>query len=166
MTLTGRVLAGTSAAQPAPGWPTTNLKTILRDVDAATFAVIRYLDKTEAIVADAVWLNQLKRTLNAADSQPDKLCFCVNYPNITFANKDGVIASLEVPHDNKLRFGSDRYSGDFLVGEKIGRQVIKMLESQHEHAVSRSKPKVTAPPKIDIDLKNNQSPQPTQAKGG
>ena len=166
--LSGRLFAGVTAAGARLGWPTTDFKTVLKDIYELGFVVITYSDGSETFVTDTEWIGRLKQLLGSAAGKPAQYCFCINYPQIAFANKDRMITRMEVAHGCKLRFYSSQYSGDFAVDEKIAKQVDKMLLSQREGAVSPHKaPSIAQPPaKVEINLEGDQSPQPTPTKGG
>lgn len=115
----------------APG-PNLDYAMLVKDIDQATFAVIYYYDGTKTVVSDPEWMGMVKRLIDGADGKPDSTCFCINFPQVVFANKEGKIASLEVPHGNKLRFGGNLYAGDYYVGEKIGALMTELLLSQHD----------------------------------
>ena len=134
--------AGVQAA-PRPGWPTTDYKTVLARLNQTTFVVITYFDRSKAIVADSQWLERLKQLLAAADGKPASYCFCINYPQIELLNQAGPIASMEVPHGNKLRFSGETFSGDFDVDPKIAKAIGALAMEQRTNAteVSKAKPK-------------------------
>ena len=92
----------------------------------------------------------------------------MNYPQVAFVNKDRKIANMEMPHGTKFRFSGDRWSGDFVVDEKIVKQLNLMFEGQRKTAISHIKPPPIPPPpaKIEIKFEGNQSSQPTPRKGG
>jgi len=115
-----------------PGLPTTDYRSIVRDLDRATGAAVKYYDGTTTLVTDPEWLGLLKRLLVSVDGTPDQICLCINYPQVTFLNKDGPIANMEVPHGRKLRFSGAHYSGDFIIDAKCAHLIIELLMSQHD----------------------------------
>ena len=148
----GDVLAGVQAVSRA-GRPTTDYKTVLVGLNQTTFAVITYYDGSKAIVADSQWLERLKQLLAATDGEPASYCFCINYPQIELLNQAGRIASMEVPHGNKLRFFGKEFSGDFEVDPKIAKAIVVLAMDQRANAeplVRKAPSKPEPPPRIEI----------------
>ena len=164
--LAGRLLAGTGAPPKVPGRPTAEFRAIVKELDGASFVVINYLDGTKAFVADPEWLARLKSLLASAESKPDQLCFCINYPKVTFADKDREILRMEVAHGKKLRFFGGGYLGDFVVDEKIAQQVSEMLMGQVDNAVAPSKRPAQNPTPRKVEIKSGVNAPPSQPKGG
>ncbi|AOS46081.1 hypothetical protein Verru16b_03176 [Lacunisphaera limnophila] len=166
--LSARLFAGLTADPAGPGWPTTDFKAVLKEIDDAGLVVITYHDGSEAFVTDSEWIVRLKQLLNSAGGKPAKYCFCINYPQVALVNKDRVLAKMEVPHGNRLRFYSSQSSGDFTVDEKIAKQVGELLLSQRQRAVSPRKASPLKPPpaKIEINLNGHPPLLPIPPPGG
>lgn len=147
-------LADVPAPPRPPGWPTTDYKTIVADLDQTTFVVVDYGNGTKAIVSDQVWLAEFKRLLAGATGKPANLCFCVNHPQIAFLTKGRQLATLELPHGEKLRFAGPSYSGDFEVDKKVVRAIAELAMSQHANALPKN-PSVPTKPELPkkIELK-------------
>ena len=132
-------------APKPPGWPTTDYQTIAADLSQVTFVAIDYGNGTTAIVADPVWLEKFKPLLANANGKPANRCFCINHPQITLLTKDRKLATLEVPHGEKLRFRSESYSGDFQVDPKTAKAIVVLAMSQRANAFTK-KSKIPAKP--------------------
>ena len=111
----------------AAGWPTTDYRSIVRDLDRATGVAVKYLDGSTTLVTDPEWISLLKGMMASVDGVPDKVCLCENYPQVTFLNKDGPLATMEVTHGTKLRFSGAHYSGDYVIDPKIAKLIIELL---------------------------------------
>jgi hypothetical protein len=122
-----------------PGWPNAAYADIVRKLEAATFVVIDFGDGTKTMVADADWLRRLRALLAAAPAKPDNYCFCINYPQVTFADKSGPLARMEVPHGNKVRLFVGDLNGDFVVGDKLGRELIDLFRARRADAIPYGK---------------------------
>ena len=147
----GTTRAGSPVAPPPSlDMPTKDYAAIVQDLSAAQFVVITYYDGTKSMVSKPEWLEPLKKLLAAADGQPDSYCFCRNYPTVTFVGKDRPLATMEVPHGEKLRVSGDRYSGDFTVDPKIARLVNDWLMLPHDQGRLPRKARPGQPIRSDL----------------
>jgi hypothetical protein len=146
-------LCGEVTSRPRPGWPTTDYKTVDRKLEEATLVVITYFDGSKVIVGDGKWIEELKHLLAEAGGKPTSYCFCISYPTVTFLTKDGPIATMELPHGNKLRFHGDFFSGDFEIDPKIAMAIAALAVGQRANAMPLTKkaPVKLDPPRIEIN---------------
>lgn len=146
--------ANVTVAPKAPGSATTDFKTIVRSLDQVTLAVVTFADGSAAVVADEKWLGELKRLIASADGHAASYCFCLNYPAVALLNKDREIATLEVAHSQKLRFGGQLFSGDFQVEEKTARAIVILTMAQRSNAVpSRANLARELRPPVAVEIK-------------
>lgn len=167
-TLTDALFSGVAAGSTAVGWPTIEFKAVLKEIDEASFVAITYYDGSKVFVTDKEWIGRLKELLGKAAGMPAQYCFCINYPQVAFANNDRIITSMEVPHGQRLRFSSAQYTGDFTTDGKIAKQVSEMLTAQRKAAISHRKPLPgpLPPAKIQINLEGSETSQQNPAKDG
>jgi len=111
--------------------PATHLAALAQQADAVTIE-FREPDGTKREVAfsDVAWLFRLERTLARGSYQPQSLCLCISWPTIRLFREKKQIAQFSVHHDVKLRAFAGQVSGDFLVGEAMGKAIMDLAQAR------------------------------------
>lgn len=89
--------------------------------------------KDTVTFSDPAWLQRLAGILRTATYRPESHCLCISYPLIQLKLGEGKTGSLSVHHGTKLRAYFGAVSGDFEVGEGVGRMVTDLaIEKRKE----------------------------------
>jgi hypothetical protein len=112
--------------------PAKQLAESVLNADSVTIEFYSRSGKEEVTFSDSAWLYQLSRILEDASYSPRSHCLCISFPQIRLSRKNEKIGSLSVHHGEKLRAYVGGVSGDFFVGEKVGRAILDLANEKKE----------------------------------
>jgi len=122
------ILGLASAASIAEENLTADLGALVSQADSVTIEFHPSSRKDNVTFADFFWVERLAGIMAFTSYKPRELCLCTSFPAISLKKNGEVLCRISVHHGDKLRFQSEKITGDFLVGDKTGKAIVNLAE--------------------------------------